>query len=60
MEKFEKGMSIVQLEERYEMAAAGRERSTDTEVEIGGGNVGVRFSFQLLNVFVAMNGQRLD
>ena len=45
MEKFKKGMSIVQLEERYEMAAAGRERSTGTEIEIGGGNVGVTFSF---------------
>ena len=33
MEKFEKGMSIVQLEERYEMAAAGK-RSRETEFEI--------------------------
>ena len=35
MKNFENGMSIVQLEERYEMAAAGkRSRETEFEVEI--------------------------
>jgi hypothetical protein len=48
METFKKGMSIVQLEERYEMAASGdRSRSTEYTIGIGpdyiGGGVGINF-----------------
>jgi|TARA_B110000503_G_scaffold29472_1_gene47269 hypothetical protein len=43
MEKFEKGMSIVQLEERYEMAASG-DRSRTTTIVGGPGSVGIQFN----------------